>query len=114
MGYAGNYNSTERIHLDVGLPPEHYGILKDKFSKYFKRPQSIHFSYNDKPMTIMMGSVYVYPQAFAAIAPLKAQLNHHLQVFLVDIGDTLPTCCCCATENQICSFAGAWKWALLP
>ena len=34
----------------------------------------------------MMGNVYVYPQAFAAIAPLKAQLNHHLQVFLVDIG----------------------------
>ena len=86
MGYAGNYNSTERIHLAVGLPPEHYGILRDKFSKYFKRPQSIHFSYNDKPMTILVGNVYVYPQAYAAIAPLKTQLNHHLQVFLVDIG----------------------------
>ena len=34
----------------------------------------------------MIGSVYVYPQAFAAIAPQKSQLKNHLQVFLVDIG----------------------------
>ena len=86
MNYAGNYNSTEKVHLAVGLPPEHYGLLKDKFNAYFKRPQSIYFSYNDKPYTIMIGNVYVYPQAFAAIAPQKSQLKNHLQVFLVDIG----------------------------
>ena len=86
MNYAGNYNSTEKVHLAVGLPPEQYGLLKDKFTAYFKRPQSIYFSYNDKPYTIMIGNVYVYPQAFAAIAPQKSQLKNHLQVFLVDIG----------------------------
>ena len=84
--YAGSHNSTAKVDLAVGLPPEHYGILRDKFAQYFKRSQSIYFVYNDKPFTIMIGNVYVYPQAFAAIAPRKTQMNHHLRVFLVDIG----------------------------
>ena len=86
MKSNGNYNSSEKVHLAVGLPPEHYGLLRDKFASYFKRPRSIYFTYNDKPYTILVGNVYVYPQAFSAIAPRKAQLKHHLQVFLVDIG----------------------------
>lgn len=86
MSYSGNYNSTEKVQLAVGLPPEHFGLLREKFANYFKRPHSIYFSYNDKPYTIMMGNVYVYPQAFSAIAPRKTQLKHHIQLFLVDIG----------------------------
>ena len=84
--HAGSHNSTAKVDLAVGLPPEHYGSLRDKFAQYFKRSQSIYFVYNDKPFTIMIGNVYVYPQAFAAIAPRKTQMNHHLRVFLVDIG----------------------------
>ena len=34
----------------------------------------------------MIRDVFVYPQAYAAIAPQKGQLNHHLRVFLIDIG----------------------------
>lgn len=86
MTHTGACNSVERVHLAVGLPPEHYGILKDKFAQYFKRNESIHFVYNDHPFTIMIGKVFVYPQAYAAIAPQKSQLNHHLRVFLIDIG----------------------------
>ncbi len=86
MVHAGKMGAVERIHLAVGLPPEHYGILRDKFAQYFKRSESIHFIYNDKSFTIMIGNVYVYPQAYAAIAPQKSQLNHHLRVFLVDVG----------------------------
>ena len=83
---AGMNGGVERIHLAVGLPPEHYGILREKFSQYFKRPESIRFVFNDKAFTIMICNVFVYPQAYAAIAPQKSQLNHHLRVFLVDIG----------------------------
>lgn len=86
MIHAGKMGVVERVHLAVGLPPEHYGILRDKFAQYFKKSESIHFVYNDKSFTIMIGNVYVYPQAYAAIAPQKSQLNHHLRVFLVDIG----------------------------
>ena len=81
--HTGTYSAVEKVHLAVGLPPEHYGILRDKFAQYFKRSESIHFIYNDKPFTIMIGNVFVYPQAYAAIAPQKSQLNHHLRVFLV-------------------------------
>ena len=86
MIHAGKMGAVERVHLAVGLPPEHYGILRDKFAQYFKKAESIHFVYNDKSFTIMIGNVYVYPQAYAAIAPQKSQLNHHLRMFLVDIG----------------------------
>ena len=84
--HTGSCSSVEKVHLAVGLPPEHYGILRDKFAQYFKRSESIHFIYNDKPFTSLIGNVFVYPQAYAAIAPQKSQLNHHLRVFLVDIG----------------------------
>ena len=33
----GQYSPVERIQLAVGLPPEHYGGLKEKFAAYFKR-----------------------------------------------------------------------------
>ena len=86
LAYAGPLPSAEKVDLAVGLPPEHYGLLKDKFRDYFKRNQSVQFVYNDKPITIMIRDVFVYPQAFAAIAPQKSQLKHHLRLFLVDIG----------------------------
>ena len=86
LAFAGPLPSAEKVDLAVGLPPEHYGLLKDKFRDYFKRNQSVQFIYNDKPITIMIRDVFVYPQAFAAIAPQKSQLKHHLRLFLVDIG----------------------------
>lgn len=86
MVHAGGLSNTAKIDLAVGLPPEHYGILRDKFRQYFKREESIQFIYNEKPVTIMIRDVFVYPQAYAAIAPRKGQLNHHLRVFLIDIG----------------------------
>lgn len=86
MTLSGTLPVAEKIDLAVGLPPEHYGILRDKFKDYFKRTQSVYFVYNDKPVTLMIRDVFVYPQAYAAIAPQKSQLNHHLRVFLIDIG----------------------------
>ena len=86
LAFAGPLPSAEKVDLAVGLPPEHYGLLKDKFRDYFKRNQSVQFIYNDKPITVMIRDVFVYPQAFAAIAPQKSQLKHHLRLFLVDIG----------------------------
>lgn len=84
--HSGAFLSSARVELAVGLPPEHYGLLKDKFAAYFKRSEPIRFAYNDRPITVQIREVFVYPQAYAAIAPQKASLNHHLRVFLVDIG----------------------------
>lgn len=46
---TGRYSPVEQIQLAVGLPPEHYGVLKDKFARYFKRDGIIKFVYEDIP-----------------------------------------------------------------
>ena len=33
---AGRNAPFEQVQLAVGLPPEHYGVLKNKFANYFK------------------------------------------------------------------------------
>ena len=54
---TGRYSPVEQIQLAVGLPPEHYGVLKDKFARYFKRDGIIKFVYKDKPYSIMIDKV---------------------------------------------------------
>lgn len=83
---AGHVNPVEQVDLAVGLPPEHYGMLREKFANYFKRPAPIKFVYNDRQITLVIRHVMVFPQAFAAIANQKGQLKQHLRLFLVDIG----------------------------
>ena len=64
MGY---YSPMAQIDLAIGLPPEHYGVLKSKFAKYFQREGVIRFIYNDRPYAITIGNVMVFPQAYAAV-----------------------------------------------
>lgn len=83
---AGHYMPTERIDLAVGLPPEHYGVLKDRFAKYFKRDGVIQFTYRDKPYSITIRHVMVFPQAYAALIPQSGKVLRASSVFVVDIG----------------------------
>ena len=68
------------------MPPEHYGALKDKFARYFKRDGIIKFVYRDKPYSIMIDKVMVFPQAYAAVVPKSSMVVNMLRVFVVDIG----------------------------
>lgn len=83
---TGRYSPVEQIQLAVGLPPEHYGVLKDKFARYFKRDGIIRFVYKDKPYSIMIDKVMVFPQAYAAVVPKSSMVVNMLRVFVVDIG----------------------------
>lgn len=83
---AGHYMPTERIDLAVGLPPEHYGVLKERFAKYFKRDGIIQFTYRDKPYSITIRNVMVFPQAYAALIPQSSKVLRMSGVFIVDIG----------------------------
>lgn len=71
---TGRYSPVEQIQLAVGLPPEHYGVLKDKFARYFKRDGIIKFVYKDKPYSIMIDKVMVFPQAYAAVVPKSSMV----------------------------------------
>lgn len=83
---SGGYQPVERIQLAVGLPPEHYGVLKERFARYFKRDKVIRFVYRDRPYSILIDRVMVFPQAYAAVVPQSSQVIHTLRIFVVDIG----------------------------
>ena len=68
------YMPLERIQLAVGLPPEHYGVLKDTFTKYFKRDGILHFVYQDRSYSILIDRVMVFPQAYAAVVPQSSTI----------------------------------------
>ena len=73
------------IDLAVGLPPEHFSMLKDKFAQYFKR-KAVKFAYNSCPSCLTIRHVFVYPQAYAAIVPQARTLLSTPRTFIIDIG----------------------------
>lgn len=82
---AGKLGSHEEIDLAVGLPPEHFGLLRERFAKYFKRG-NVSYVYKDKPVSLTIRHVLVYPQAYAAVIPQSGELLKTLRVFVIDIG----------------------------
>lgn len=85
MERSGHYSPVAQVQLAVGLPPEHYGILKDKFAEYFKRGV-IKFAYKDKPYMVTIDRVIVFPQAYAAVVPQSSLMLRTLRVFIIDVG----------------------------
>jgi len=73
------------IDLAVGLPPEHYSMLKDRFAQYFKR-SGVKFVHNNCPSCLSIRRVFVYPQAYAAIVPRARTLFNTPRAFIIDIG----------------------------
>lgn len=86
MQSRGSYAPLEQVDLAVGLPSEHYGVLKDKFARYFKRNGVIKFVYQDRPYSIIIKHVMVFPQAYAAVVPQSSLVVNTLRIFIIDIG----------------------------
>ena len=80
-----NPPSEADIELAVGLPPEHFSVLKEKFMNYFNR-EGVNFKYNGTPICINIARVFVYPQAYAAIVPRSRSLMATPRLFVIDIG----------------------------
>ena len=83
---AGSPSPLSSVDLAVGLPPEHYGVLKDRFAKYFKRDGAIRFTYKGRPYMISINRVMVFPQAYAAVIPNSAAVLKTMRMFVIDIG----------------------------
>ena len=86
MESAGRTNPFEQVQLAVGLPPEHYGVLKDKFAQYFQRDGVIKFVYKERPYSIIIERVMVFPQAYAAVVPQSTLIMNSPRIFIVDVG----------------------------
>ena len=83
---TGAASPLSQIDLAVGLPPEHYGVLKDRFAKYFRRNEPIRFSYCDHAYMIAINRVMVFPQAYAAVIPNSSLVIKTMRMFIIDIG----------------------------
>ena len=59
LSAAGANTAFEQIDLVVGLPPEHYGMLRERFAQYFRRFGTVNFAYNNRPMSIVIRNVFV-------------------------------------------------------
>lgn len=86
LAKQGKYSPMEKIQLAVGLPPEHYGLLRDRFSEYFNNRGLIEFIYGGRPYRIFIDQVMVFPQAYAAVIPKSSLIVKTARVFIVDIG----------------------------
>jgi len=73
------------IDLAVGLPPEHFSALKDRFAEYFRRG-AVRFKYNSVPVYVVINQVFVYPQAYAAVVARPRLLMSTPRLFIIDIG----------------------------
>jgi len=69
LAAAGPLKPLNTVDLAVGLPPEHFGNLRDGFARYFKASCPVHFSYNDMKLCLTIRHVFVYPQAYVAVVP---------------------------------------------
>ena len=85
MLHGGYLPPGADIDLAVGLPPEHFSSIREKFIQYLKRGE-VKFSFNEMATTINIRNVFVYPQAFAAVVPQGARLKEEPRIFIVDIG----------------------------
>ena len=77
---------VQHIELAVGLPPQHFGALKEEFTTYFKRDGVITFAYRGRTYSIVINRVFVFPQAYAAIIPKSRMILGTSNIFIVDIG----------------------------
>lgn len=83
----GKHSFENNIDLGVGLPPEHFPILMNKFQKYFKSfGERVEFEYQGKKFRLLFKSVHVFPQCYSAIVFRSKEISKYSRIFIVDIG----------------------------
>ena len=85
LEHMGCDDSAVQIDLAVGLPPEHYGTLKEKFRAYFVRDIG-GFAFNGRRRSVEIRRALVFPQAFAAVAMRAQSMIDSPRTFIIDIG----------------------------
>lgn len=85
---SNQYSDGEmEVYLAVGLPPEHISKQKAAFIKYFNDHGEVwSFKFNDKPYTIRIADVFVFPQAYSAVAIRASKFKSYSSTYIIDIG----------------------------
>ena len=110
----GSLLPFEQIDLAVGLPPEHYGMLRDKFAQYFRRGV-VKFTYKEQahPPGHPAGAG-LSPGLRRGDSPERAAAEDAPGVYRGHRAALPPTCCSFGAANRTCSSAAAWRAASSP
>ena len=63
------------VYLAVGLPLTWTATQKTEFADYLSRNEEVRFNYRKMDYHIRIVGVKVYPQGYAAVAPIKSQMT---------------------------------------
>lgn len=75
------------VTLLIGLPPDHYIPLYEKYEKYFyKHGRNCNFILNEKAFSIEIKQVNTYIQAHAAVAPIIYEIRLIPKCIIIDLG----------------------------
>jgi plasmid segregation protein ParM len=91
-GQVGTDAPPLKITLAAGIPPAHFQDGTNKrFKEYLKAAENhvegtLSFAYNGKAYSVEIADVKVFPQAYAAIAPIFSVVRQAPLLYVVDIG----------------------------
>ncbi len=72
---ADAHLTEANVLLAVGLPLTWSSAQKAEFAAYLGREETVRFTYRKTDYCIRIVGVKVYPQGYAAVAPIKAQMT---------------------------------------
>lgn len=80
-------DSVIPITLLIGLPPDHFMELYDKYEQYFlAHGRECDFLFNDCQFSIKITEVHTYIQAHAAVAPIISDVKRIPRSLVIDMG----------------------------
>lgn len=76
-----------QISLPIGLPPKHFAELCDKYETFFKGDGKVKdFNYNGKDYHICISKAVAFPQDYAAMMTMAAEVSKIPKAVGIDIG----------------------------
>lgn len=76
-----------QISLPIGLPPKHFAELCDKYETFFKGDGKVKdFNYNGKHYHICISKAVAFPQDYAAMMTMAAEVSKIPKAVGIDIG----------------------------
>jgi len=82
---AKQLGAHANISLAIGLPPSHFGSLRERFTQYFLDRGVVEFEYNGAACSIEIDDAMCFPQAIAAAMTVFDEIKD-IRVMVIDIG----------------------------
>jgi len=81
---------TYDVYLGVGVPLQHWNVMKDKLKRYFLEKPELIFVSNSEKYHVRLCGVSVMPQGYSAVAMQLGRYRGH--TWIVDVGNGTIDC----------------------